>query len=309
MGFMILLATICLNTVGLIWLRGYSTTPDMGLMVLALGYLPMAAGIFIYRHTPLKAVAAGDHNTEKFFEDSVSHWKWVVAWSAGLSAIYALFFKFPQFLPVSQLIVAQSVTPLLAVVLTGDYFSAQGRREPLQRLFPMVLLLILAAIKSRGGFGEVLSFAGVCGAFLLVQSSMRHLSRLQRPQWVLPRFALMNFALISTLVLFLAPPVKMPSAELFYFGAAAGVALLLIQGGYLVGIARTPPLLSALVISASVPLAVILEWVYARQTPNPAEAFLALGYVGAVAAQAFLTQKSVPAKSAAAETKTEKEAA
>lgn len=303
---MILLATICLNTVGLIWLRRYSATPDMGLMVLALGYLPMATGILIYRQKPLRTVTA---SAKESSEKILPFWKWIAGWSVGLAAIYALFFNFPQFLSVSQLIVAQSVTPLLAVVLTGDYFSTEVRREPLLRLLPMALLLTLAAIKSRGGFGEMVSFAGVCGAFLLVQSSMRRLSRLQRPQWVLPRFAFLNFILISGLVLFLAPPSAMPPAELFYFGAAAGAALLLIQGGYLVGIARTPPLLSALVISASVPLAVLLEWVFGRQAPHPVEAFLALGYVGAVMVQALWAQKPLSAKPAVVETKIEKEAA
>lgn len=281
MGFFALLITICLNSAGLICLRKYSVTPDLGLMVLAIGYLPMASGILFFRQAPLAAIASTNSN-----------WKWIGAWACGIAGIYALFFKFPQFLSVSQLIVAQSVTPFLAVVVTGDYFSKNGRKEPLQRLLPLGFLLALAWVKNSSQTGELISFAVVCLAFLVVQTSMRRLAQLKQPFWVLPRFALLSFTLISVFIFCFVMPEQPPKNELFYFGLAAGLVLIVIQGGYLIGIARTPPLLSALIISSSVPIAIFFEWVLSNRKASFLEAGFAIGYVLSVAAQAFLAKKS-----------------
>lgn len=280
MGFFALLTTICLNAAGLIWLRQYSVTPDLGLMVLAIGYLPMASGILFFQQTPLVLSGAAD-----------SPWRWMAGWALGVVSIYALFFKFPQFLSVSQLIVAQSVTPLLAVVVTGDYSSQEKRIEPLQRLLPLSLLLGLAWVKNGSGVGELASFAAVCFLFLVVQSSMRRLAHLKRPLWVLPRFALLSFILLSVLISVFARPEQLPGTELLAFSAAAGLVLILIQGGYLIGIARTPPLLSALIISSSVPIAIFFEWLLSSRTPTVLEGGLAICYVMSVAVQAVLVKK------------------
>lgn len=280
MGCLILLITLCLNSAGLILLRLYSETPEIGLIVLGVGYLPMSLGIFLFRNQAPLAIVG-----------SRSPWIWIGFWSLGLATIYTLFFQFPEYLTVSQIIIAQSLMPLLAVVVTGEIFSAKAQRESVLRLLPLALLLALAGIRSAEGLGSSLTFVMVGVAFLVVQASMRKLAQVQRPLWVLPRFALTNMILLSLIVWSVSgPEVSLPQS--FPIACSfAGLALVLIQGGYLVGIARTPPVLSALLISASVPISFFFEWILLARTSSPLETSLAVAYVLSVAGLSWWTQK------------------
>lgn len=285
-GFGALIATICLNTAGLLWLRLYSGSADQGLLILAMGYIPMALGML---HKRPKSRAYIELNPHKAWK-----WKWISIWATSVTMIYAVFLINPNLITLSQLIIAQSLIPLLAVIASGDTRSKAGRQESLGKLIPLTLLLVLAWLQPHDArtSGTVFAFALICGCFFLAQLSMRKLARLQDSFWVLPRFALLAMVLVfMTGSLFAKTIVQPQSGELIFYGAMAGLLLFLIQGGYFYGIAQTPPLLSAIALSSSVPISIFAEWSWLGREVSAAEFSLAMGYCLSILAIAII-QKS-----------------
>jgi len=237
----------------LIAIRWLAATPSASLNLVAVGNLICGSLIFFPRLTG-RATSPWDR------KNIVS----VISWALCYSVTYSLYSLYPQGLSLSDLIIAESLAPTAAVILSGDWRSEKSRFQKLfANLGTISLLLILAYLKrdtQADAQGNALLIFVTMVCFLGTNIAARNVAKLAPPLWSQARVSALNGVML-TLIIWGTQNVEGSenmSSELMT-GAVFAIGILLTQGSFIFGLARTSPFLSALLISTSVPLSLLSE--------------------------------------------------
>lgn len=204
------------------------------------------------------------------FRDGIS----IILWSFSYCACYYLFFKYKSDIALSHLIVAESITPIISVWLTGEMTSIKPKKA-LNAGLSIGLLLVVAMNEWSKSEGEYLTlrrlvvFGLVMVCFLVSQVTSRILANTKGALWVQPRLAFLN---VIGLSLFFIVNENIYSfsigTNLAIYGVITGFLVLSIQVFLLWGLRMSNPVYSALVLSSSVPISVVFEAIWIGKLPN-----------------------------------------
>lgn len=265
------------NALGLVYLRTVAHEPSQGFLLLLIAY-SFSLPLYPFR------------KSENDFPDGFIKWKLhglFLLWAFSLVGIYFLYFYFPTELSMPHLILAQSTIPLLSVLLLRikkiqPNDPSKKPQESIWVILPLALLLILASQtwESLDSFKSFLFFL-LCSFFLGAQVSIRSLAKARSSPWKAQgRLAIFVIVLLSICVGFQGRQIpSMKPGALIGQGAIMGVALLSIQGLYLIGIQKTAPLLSTLCIASSVPISIFLNAFANGHSVNPLNIAISIGYM------------------------------
>jgi hypothetical protein len=245
-----LLANGILLYVVLVWLARSAANPFDRTLLLAGGNLVLACWLFasLVRGGRLllnrKTTAA------------------LLGWSAAYSLTYGSFVCLPELIPVWGLVAAQACAPLVAVFVSGDHrrdTGSLGRRISL--LFPIVSLLGIAFVEWRSSphaLIEPFIALALVLLFAFSQSCARIIARnAPSPLWAPPRLAFMNGVILF--VFWAVAGRGEVRVDRFVLGRdmlLLSLGIFVVQALYLFALAKTPPFLSALLLSAVVPISI-----------------------------------------------------
>lgn len=214
----------------------------------------------------------------------------LMAWAICYAVNYGLYALYPEAISLSDLIIAESLAPTAAVILSGDWRAEKARTQKLAANFGGVSLLLLLAYLKRdhqASGSPVLIFVSML-CFLGTNVAARNVAKLGPALWGQARVSALNGILLT---LFILSTRKFAELKQVQSGVATGLAfavgLTATQGSFLFGISRTSPFLSALLISTSVPLSLFSDAILHGQPLISIEGGLGLLYCVFV----WLTQK------------------
>jgi hypothetical protein len=245
-----LLATGILLYVVLVWLARSAANPFDRTLLLAGGNLVLACWLFA-PHVRGGQLVLSRKTTAA-----------LLGWSIAYSLTYGSFVCLPELIPVWGLVASQACAPFVAVFVSGDHrrdTGSFGRRISL--LSPIFFLLGIAFLERRSSphaLIEPFIALALVSLFAFSQSCARIVARnAPSPFWAPPRLAFMNGVI------------------LLVFGGVAGrgtvhgdglilgrnvlllsFGIFVVQALYLFALTKTPPFLSALLLSAVVPISI-----------------------------------------------------
>lgn len=210
----------------------------------------------------------------------------IFGWSFCYSLNYGLFMLYPKLLSLSDIIIAQSLAPTLAVVISGDWKKAQHKYRDLAfNIIGVTLLLLLSFIKRNSSEileeSLIIPFLMILSMFCFIGTNVasRQISKMESPHWAQSRVALLNFAMLSILgIMMVKGIVTHVGAYDIEFGIIMGVGIFLTQASFLMGLSRTEPFLSALFLSTSVPISLAVEHFWRGRELSKAEIFISILY-------------------------------
>jgi preprotein translocase subunit SecG len=195
----------------------------------------------------------------------------ILLWSLSYCITYGAFVWWPHLLPLSVLRIAQTVAPMAAVFITGDWRSDRMTRLEIVLTIAAIGSLIAAVlIQSTSGIGMVGVGLFVCIAVCYIgsQTAARLLSKAISPLWTSIHLSLSNGIILTGLLI--------PQGHFRLSASIAKDALILavfiplVQAALLVGLRLAPPLLAGLCLAVAVPCAVIWEAMASRlPIPKP----------------------------------------
>lgn len=186
------------------------------------------------------------------------HWGSILR-AIVLSGIIIIFFKFPNFIDIGDLIIAQSISPAIGLLLSPDFRKQAGStRQKLFKLIPVYYLLLIVLIKNNFSIsGEFLIFLGILALFVLAQISIRFSLNSVSSKDV---FSIGGILVCAILFLWnmsngqgFIEPVDNHWIIILLFGASLFVMELFFLNGY----KYLPGTLSTVVSSASVPMSFV----------------------------------------------------
>jgi drug/metabolite transporter (DMT)-like permease len=188
----------------------------------------------------------------------------ILLWACCYCVNYILFVLYPSFLSLSDFIIAQSVAPTLAVLISGDWRSENDRlRKLLINCGAITALLFLAILKrdvSRASHFVFLSFMTATACSLGTNFAARSLTGRAGPIWIQARVALLSGCFLSLFVCLTYGAQGLENfGSSFLLGLLTGFAILLVQSSFLFGLKNSAPYLSALLLSSSVPISLFAE--------------------------------------------------
>jgi hypothetical protein len=204
---------------------------------------------------------------------------------------YSIFVVARDQISLSQLIIAQSLTPFIAVFLSRDWrLEVELARRLAISAVGCVALTGIAFSRAEGAWLPALApFALLVCGFSVSSTAARILARSRPVAWTQPRLALLSGMGLGGLVLGLAPVPRAALAVVIDYRqwvlmALFGATIILVQSLLLIGLARCRPFLSALLLATSVPIALATDWAVHGTALSGAEAMLLLLYFGCVVA-------------------------
>lgn len=210
----------------------------------------------------------------------------IVVWSVSYALTYGAFVFGIAGLSGAQIIVAHTAAPLVAALLTGEVsFARSGFGRVALRMSPLVLLAAIAATQLATarelGLGATASLLSVCG-FVGTQWAIRVVAMNGATLAGPPRVGLLSGTLL-VLALAWGPTegrtLPNPSTELFLSAILLSAMGLGAQFLTLYGLRRARAETSVLLLSLSVPMAVLLSAVVDRRDSLAVEISLSALYV------------------------------
>jgi drug/metabolite transporter (DMT)-like permease len=210
----------------------------------------------------------------------------LVGWSFSYCFTYALFLIFPAQIDLPQLIICESMAPLLAAWASKDL--GRHYKKPAQillRATPLLLLILLAAYSQKHSAGHeskdknyIILFWVLVG-FIVSQVCARRLSRHRPAGWIQPRFTFLNAAILTVALLTTGniERVRFDVGSALSSGFAA-LLIVLLQLTYINGLKKTEPVIASLMLSTSVPISLFFSRVWYRSPLSFVELFLAVSY-------------------------------
>jgi len=187
----------------------------------------------------------------------------LLGWSFAYSIIYGTFVIFPERIPVWGLVTAQACAPLVALFVSGDYRRDTASLNPrFVQSLPIVFLLAVAFLEWRTSnhpaISSMFSLALVL-LFAFSQSCARIVARCApSPFWAPPRLAFLNATLLFTFwTVFGRSEVPSSGLVILRHAVLLSVGIFSLQALYLFALAKTAPFLSALLLSACVPISIV----------------------------------------------------
>jgi hypothetical protein len=220
----------------------------------------------------------------------------LLGWSVAYSLTYGAFVRWPEIISVWTLIAAQACAPLAAIFVSGDHRKDPGsffRRIVLSS--PIVLLLGIAFLEwriSRQGRIDALVALILVLLFGLSQSCARVVARNSpSPMWGPPRLAFLNGVMLFIFWSVVGPARVHGNRLTLLLGAAfLSIAIFVLQATYLFALAKTPPFLAGLLLSACVPISIFGDRILRTGPPHPPLSFwLSVGFSVATGLVAWAT--------------------
>jgi hypothetical protein len=192
----------------------------------------------------------------------------ILIWSLAYCITYFSFLNFPTLVPLSLVMIGQALAPTIAVLLTGDFRKdSLNWQSFMVRSYPVLLLILLAALhSSHFGYAAIAVTFGIALCFTASQWSARKLASLAAPFHVCSSVALLNGIFLVSLIL-----VNPVFGKIRFEGTLTlhciffSIGILAIQGTYLTGIRAGGALASSLLLSAGVPVSILLEGILDRR--------------------------------------------
>jgi len=186
----------------------------------------------------------------------------LLGWSTAYSLTYGSFACLPDLIPVWGLVAAQACAPLVAVFVSGDHRRDTGSFVGrISLLSPIVFLLGIAFLEWRSSphvLIEPFIALALVSLFAFSQSCARIVARnAPNPFWAPPRLAFMNGIIL--LVFWALAGRGAVRGDGFVLGRNVlllSLGIFVVQALYLFALAKTPPFLSALLLSAVVPISI-----------------------------------------------------
>ena len=210
----------------------------------------------------------------------------VAVWSACYCAEYGLFLVYPGVISISQLIVCNSLAPVLAVYLSRDVRRSRiGTALRLLSMAPIVLLLGISYLERQSQASSnphaALLLCCVVLSSISSQACARYVARNKPPSWSQPRLTILNSICLGIVMgLFSRTAVNLPprftSIGLIVL---TGALIFTIQRFYVSGLKKADPFISAMTLCTIVPLSLGTEVVFENRIVDPIEIVLAVGYV------------------------------
>jgi len=260
----------------LLWMRGSAASAAQGTVVLAAGNA-LVASLLLSRQLAGRPVVPASRKIR------AALLLWAVSYCAG----YYAFLAFPRAINLSHFITSQALAPLCAVLLTREW-AETGKTfgGALRSASPLLLLLLVAWLERSPAEGQAGAawvkwsvFAFVFVSFLVSRTAGRVIARAHTALWLAPRLGLLTSALLFAFVLAGGGLREVEAGgPLLRDVLLVGGVILATQCLYVYGIVNTPPVLSALFISTSVPLSLLMEGVWKGASPHAATLVLSAAY-------------------------------
>jgi hypothetical protein len=244
----------------LAWLKGVAPSAFGRVLILALGNLLLT----------LWLVVPGIREGKLLPNWSTS--LALLGWSASYCVIYGAFVIWPDLIAVWVLILAQAAAPPLAVFFAGDHRrDASSERRKLIVWSPILCLFAIAYFEWRNSrtLASPLVPLVLTILFGFSQSCARVVARAApTPFWAPPRLAFANGIFLFIFWVIFHKDERLSPAEITLNAILLSVGILILQALYLFGLARATAFLSALMVSASVPIAMLCDRVSGRGLPH-----------------------------------------
>lgn len=255
MGLGLIFVSVLLNIFGLAWIRSVSTNPYESTSILYPSYFISGLLMIAYHFLQHKGVCfSWKKNILSFF------------WGILIACIYYIYLFHPQELTLSQIIIAQCISPITSVFISGDW-----RKNSLQiitlEFSPLLLLFPIAFIESEDFLSRgIIYFLSVTLLFTFSQSISRYIAKTQSESSFAQGIGFFSICLSLGLYLFCTAQtpenfIPYPTKSIEF-----GILVFLIQALFLEGLRKAPPGLSATVTSSSVPIALFIRQ-FSSQSP------------------------------------------
>jgi drug/metabolite transporter (DMT)-like permease len=266
LGLLSLVCSNIMNAIGLIGLRQYAHEYFLFLRVIFWAYAFCGFIPFLLTST---------------WRQLNIRWLWFLPWACALVVIYFLYSRFPGTVSFSQLVVIQSMSPFLALFIRVCLGFEKVAKSEWKNALPLLLLLFIAILQWNPS-GNIYVLIGLAVAYLTTQISGRNFANMPRTQALL----ILNtatFFLLSAWLMVEKVPVLVGGIP--FCGVIAGFSVLLfsVQALFLYGIKNTPPVLSALGISSTVPIGILMESIVKKTVPSTLVLVCLIVYVCSVA--------------------------
>jgi hypothetical protein len=272
-GPVALLANGILLYIILAWLARSASDPFDRTLLLAIANLGLACVLVVpqFRSGPL---LLNRTTTASLF-----------GWSIAYSITYGAFVRWPELIPVWGLLAAQACAPLIAVFVSGDY--SRDTRSFKRRIIlssPIVFLVVIAFLEWKPSSHFVVAplvALTLVVLFAFSQSCARVVARNALGAfWGPPRLAFLNGMLLLTFWAVVGRSGVRGNALVLLRGAVfLSIGILVLQGLYLFALAKTAPFLSALLLTAPVPISVFGDHLIKIGTSNsPLLLWLSVGF-------------------------------
>jgi hypothetical protein len=252
----LILSTLIMNIL-LLWVRdsheGFSSNA-----VLAFGNLCLGLGVFWPWHL-------GRNRTRP-------NVLLVLLWSLCYCSMYTAFLLWPDLLPLSLLMIALALGPMLAVVASGDWLRVTASTfKKLISITPLIALLVLASQLSPLGITQpgVSLFVVIITAVVGSQAVARILSKQSPPVWTSMHLSFINGLVLVVVLCSITAVRPLLSVSVLRDSIGLGIGILSIQVLYLWGLKNAAPIPSGLCLALSVPIAVWVEALHDGHTPSP----------------------------------------
>jgi hypothetical protein len=256
----LLILSVILNSIGLIFLRSKSQSIDQGMFIVMVGFS---------LSTPLLGLSSSklsrEHSRTKAESSSASTGTLII-WAFSMLVIYWIYFNFPATLSLPQIIVAQSVVPIAAVYLSGDYRRRPKGDTPWKMAALCLLLAIAASEWKTNSKQQLIVFTILCCAFLTAQTMLRLTLRSYSPLGAHARLSTAIALEVAAYSCITQTPLITRYSVVN--GLEFGMLILAIQFGYLTGIRNTPPIASALLLSCAVPISICVQAIWTGNQPT-----------------------------------------
>jgi drug/metabolite transporter (DMT)-like permease len=275
-GPLTLIASNLILSGSLLWLRGYSHKPEQSTFILTASNLIISLLLLSKRISgrPVLPKTRGVLTA-------------VLLWAVSYCVGYYIFLAYPGAIRLSHFIIVQSLAPLCAVLLSGDWKNAESSLGGvLVSSFPIVFLLLIAwAIpipaeqQQSGAWVKWAVIFIIFLSFLVARTAARVVVRTHNAFWLQSRLGL-----LTGVILLIIQGAQGELARIdFDFSAllaalALGSLIVAAQAAYMYGLSRTAPVISALFISTSIPIAILMESLWNRTRPSITPTVLSVIY-------------------------------
>jgi len=222
----------------------------------------------------------------------------VAVWSVCYCAEYGLFLVYPGVISISQLIVCNSLAPVLALYLSGDVQRSRiGTALRLLSVAPIVLLLGISYLERQSHASSyphaTLLLCCVLMSSISSQACARYVARNKSPSWSQPRVTILNSILLGIVIgLFSRTAVNLaPRFTSIGLIVLTGALIYAVQRFYVSGLNKADPFISAMTLCTIVPLSLGTEVIFEHRIVDPVEIVLAAGYVLATVANARVSTR------------------
>lgn len=242
-------------------------------------------------------LALKDQSFSPIFKASKEN-KTLIPWAIGYVLIYGGFFYFPGIIKLSHLVVIKCLTPMLAVFIAKDHKSEDNSAlNLLIHLLPLGLLIGIAYIESvtSTNLPLLLGMLAIMGvSFLVNQSGARILSKKHPPLEITKKLSFFNALFLFALLIFEYK--GFPPLQLIFipYGCLFALLIISLQFFYLKGLKLSPPYLSALFISSSIPITLMWDYLVMNKAVTQTSLFLGFIYLVVIAAKTLKNWNNLP---------------